>query len=70
MKVIARWLRRAADHIDPVPPDWLAEVLHVAWAFEMREHERYVLAPGHAGLALDAVPQRILAAAGIDRSQP
>lgn len=51
---------------------WLAEVLHIVWAMEMREHEGPLrkLTAGHATAALDAVPEHILRAARIDRSRP
>lgn len=55
---------------EPVVDGWLAEVLHVVWGVEMREHERHVLTAGHAAAALDAVPEHVLRAARIDRSQP
>jgi hypothetical protein len=55
---------------DPVLADWLAEVLHVVWGFERREHEGIrTLVPAHASNALDAVPDHILQAARIDRSR-
>lgn len=46
-------------------PDWLAEVLHVVLGFARREHERHVLTPAHARLALTAVPVDVLERAGI-----
>lgn len=52
--------------------EWLAEVLHIVWGMEMREHEGPMrkLTVGHATAALDAVPEDILRAARIDRSRP
>lgn len=48
-------------------PEWLSEVLHVVWGFANREHEGFaVLTPSHAQTALEAVPQELLGAAGID----
>ncbi|MEU0078536.1 hypothetical protein ABZY58_11620 [Micromonospora tulbaghiae] len=53
--------------------EWLAEVLlHIVWGMEMREHEGPLrkLTASHATAALDTVPEHILRAARIDRSQP
>jgi hypothetical protein len=59
------------QNAEPVVDDWLAEVLHVVWGFERREHEGIrTLVPAHASNALDAVPDHILKAARIDRSRP
>lgn len=57
---------------EPVVDEWLAEVLHIAWGMEMREHEGPArrLVAGHATSALDTVPEHILRAARIDRSKP
>jgi hypothetical protein len=50
--------------------EWLTEALHVVWGFANREHERwYALTPAHAQAALDAVPDEVLRAAGIDKSR-
>lgn len=50
-------------------PQWLGEVLHVMWGFARREHEPpATLVPGHAQAALDAVPEEVLRAVGVDRT--